>query len=120
MKAYLIAKRRLQTDSSCIANRLKNVLSSLINEDQTGVMTNRYMGDHIRLMYDIIHYLNYKNVPDLPLFIDFEKAFDSVDWNFMMNVLKAFGFGPSICQYLLYENEIMCDCKLACYTVVFD
>ena len=61
-------------------------------------MSNRYMGDHIRLTYDIIHYLNYKNVPGLPLSIDFEKAFDSVDWDFMMKVLKAFGFGPSICQ----------------------
>ena len=36
--------------SSCIANRLKKVLTSLINEDQTGFMSNRYMGDNIRLI----------------------------------------------------------------------
>jgi hypothetical protein len=96
--------------SSCIANRLKNVLPSLINEDQTGFMVNRYMGDNIRLIYDLICYLNYNNIPGLLLCIDFEKAFDSVDWNFMMKVLKAFGFGPSICQWVqtFYMNIKSC------------
>ena len=36
--------------SSCIANRLKKVLPSLINENQTEFMSNRYMGDSIRLI----------------------------------------------------------------------
>ena len=33
--------------SACIAKRLKSVLPSLINEDQTGFMANRYIGDNI-------------------------------------------------------------------------
>ena len=92
--------------SSCIANRLKKVLPSLINEDQTGFMSNRYMGDNIRLIYDLFHYLNYNNLPGLLICIDFEKAFDSVDWKFMMKVLKAFEFGPIICQliYTFYNK----------------
>ena len=61
----------------CIANKLKKVFPSLINEDQTG--SNRYMGDNIRLIYDLIHYLNCNNLPGLLICIDFEKAFDSVD-----------------------------------------
>ena len=65
--------------SSCSANRLKNVLLSLINDDQTGFMLIMSMEDNIRRTYDLIHYLNYKNVPGLLLCIDIEKAFDSVD-----------------------------------------
>ena len=84
--------------SACIVKRLKSVLPSLINEDQTGFMANRYIGDNIRLIYDLISYLYRENKPGLLLCLDFEKAFDSVDWKFMFKVLRAFGFGPDICQ----------------------
>ena len=40
--------------SACIAKRLKSVLPSLINEDQIGFMANRYTGDNIRLLYDLL------------------------------------------------------------------
>ena len=40
--------------SACIAKRLKSVLPSWINEDQTGFMANIYIGDNIRLIYDLI------------------------------------------------------------------
>ena len=86
--------------STCIANRLKRVLPSLISEDQTGFMANRYIGDNIRLIYDLISYLNKENMPGLLLCLDFEKAFDSVDWRFMFKVLHAFGFGPDINQWI--------------------
>ena len=57
-------------------------------------MANRhiYIGNNIRLMYDVIDYCNENNLPGLLLCIDFEKAFDSLDWNFMHKVLEAFGF----------------------------
>ena len=83
------ARRALQTD-------LRNVLPSLINEDQTGFMSKRYMGDNIT--YDLIHYLNCNYLPGLPICIDLDWAFDTVDWNFMMKVLKAFGLGPDVCH----------------------
>ena len=43
--------------SACIAKRLKSILPSLINEDQTGFMVNRYIGDSIRFVYELISYL---------------------------------------------------------------
>lgn len=86
--------------SSCIANRIKKVLPSLINEDQTGFVAGRYIGDNLRLIYDIIHYLNNNNKPGLLISIDFEKAFDSVSWKYMSNVLKQFGFKESISRWI--------------------
>ena len=38
--------------SACIANRLKTVVHSLIDEDQTGFIANRFIGENIRLIYD--------------------------------------------------------------------
>ena len=86
--------------SSSIANRIKNVLPKIINEDQSGFVQGRYIGDNIRLLYDIIHYLQEKKMPGLLVSIDFEKAFDSIDWSFMMNVLKSFGFGNDLIQWI--------------------
>ena len=92
--------------SSCIANRIKRVLPSLIDDDQTGFISNRYMGDNVRLIYDLINYLNTKNKPGLLLCLDFEKAFDSLDWRFMFRALRAFGFGKDLCRWIdtFYKN----------------
>ena len=86
--------------SSCIANRIKSVLPNLISDDQTGFMKNRFIGDNIRLIYDIIDYLNSKQRPGMLICIDFEKAFDSLDWGFMLKTMKSFGFGSDICHWI--------------------
>ena len=86
--------------SACIANRIKTVLHSLINEDQTGFISGRYMGDNLRFLYDLIYHLDSNDLPGLLVSIDFEKAFDSISWSYMQNVLKIFGFGDSLCQWV--------------------
>ena len=63
-------------------------------------MSGRCIGDNLRLIYDLIAYLIDKNLPGMLLNIDFEKAFDSVDWNLMFKVLKAFGFKEDICGWI--------------------
>ena len=85
--------------SAAIANPIKTVLPELINEDQTGFMSGRYIGDNLRLIYDTIAYLKEKNLPGLLLKIDFEKAFHSVDCKFLLKVLKAFCFKQDICRW---------------------
>ena len=35
------------------------------------------------------------NIPGVLLFIDFEKALDSLEWNFMFKCFETFGFGQS-------------------------
>ena len=55
-------------------------------------------------------HLNYNNLPGLLICIDFEKAFDSVDWNFMMKVLETFGFGSIICQWIYtFQRSLLMD-----------
>ena len=43
-----------------------------------------------------MEYTKQQNIPGILLLIDFEKAFDSIDWNFMLKYLDAFGFGPTL------------------------
>ena len=93
--------------SACIANRIKKVLNKLINEDQTGFIAGRYIGENIRNLYDLLHYTEKNKIPGLLLLIDFEKAFDSVAWPFIYKVLDYFNFGPSIkCWIKVFYNNI--------------
>lgn len=69
--------------SACIANRLKQVLNHIINENQKGFLKGRFIGENTRFVYDIIQESNIRQIPGVLLLIDFEKAFDSISWSFM-------------------------------------
>jgi len=51
-----------------------------------------------------------ENIPGLMIFIDFHKAFDSVQWNYLVTCLEAFHFGPDFirCVKTLYKNIQSC------------
>jgi hypothetical protein len=88
---------KLASDS--IANRLKTHINKLISTDQTGFISNRYIGENTRLIYDIMHFTE-EDIPGLLLLLDFEKAFDTISWNFIQSTLNYFNFGPSIKEWI--------------------
>ena len=96
--------------SACLANRLKTVLSDLISKDQTGFMAGRYIGENIRIIYDLLYFTEEENKPGLLLLIDFEKAFDSVSWTFINNVLDFFNFGVSFKKWINIFNRNVNSC----------
>ena len=82
--------------SKVIAARIIKVLPEIIHTNQTGYVKGRFIGEAARSMIDVMEYTKQQNIPGILLFIDFEKAFDSIDWNFMLKYLDAFGFGPTL------------------------
>ena len=66
-----------------LAERLQKVIHKLINSDQSGYIKGRFIGTNIRLVDDIIWYANRHNLPGAILFLDFKKAFDSLEWDYM-------------------------------------
>ena len=53
-----------------------------------------------------MNYVEEENKPGLLLVVDFEKAFDSISWDFIGEVLEFFKFGPSMKKWIsvLYNN----------------
>ena len=86
--------------TKALAKRIKKYLPKLINSDQTGFVKGRYIGQNIRLLNDLMEYLDAKKTSGLLLFIDFEKAFDSLEWDFMNKALNAFNFGPNVKRWI--------------------
>ena len=62
-----------------IAHRVAKVLLKLIDEDRTGYVKGRYIGQNIRLIQDIMEVTESENIHGIALFIDFKKAFDTLD-----------------------------------------
>ena len=96
--------------TKAIANRFKQVLPNLIDNDQTGFLKGRFIGENICLIDSIIKFTAAKNIPGLLLFLDFEKAFDTVEWSFLHKTLHHYNFGPSAIQWikLFYHNTGSC------------
>ena len=82
--------------AKAIANRVKKLLPNIINEDQTGFIKGRTIGENIKLIDNIIHYTDNNKISGLLLFVDFEKAFDTLEWSFIEKSLHFHGFGPSL------------------------
>ena len=91
--------------SSVIATRLKSVLHKIINQDQKGFISGRFIGENIRLIYDILFETKQQEIPGLILSIDFQQAFDSVSWKFIHKTLDYFNFGPSFKRWIeIFQN----------------
>jgi hypothetical protein len=85
--------------AKAIANRLQNVLPKLINSDQTDFLNGRFIGENIRLIGGLKNHTAAHNIPGLLMFLDFEKAFDTVEWSFIWKTLVSFNFGSSLISY---------------------
>ena len=91
--------------STVIASRLKTVLQKIIHQDQKGFIAGRFIGENIRLIYDILFETRQQEIPGLLLSIDFQKAFDSASWKFIDKTLDYFNFGPSFKKWIkIFQN----------------
>ena len=96
--------------SKALANRCTKHLSKLICENQVGFIKGRNIMDNIRSIADIFQFLKDESQPGIIMNIDFEKAFDSVSWEFMLLTLEQFNFGESFIKWIrtLYNNISSC------------
>ncbi len=61
-----------------LAARLQDVVDEIIEADQSGYIKNRYIGDNIRTISDILEYSKLVEMSRVIALLDFEKAFDTV------------------------------------------
>ena len=86
--------------SKVLAERIKKVLPNIIKHDQTAYVTGRYIRESICLISDILEYTEGNNIDRILFSADFEKAFDPVEYSFILATLESFGFGPHFIHWV--------------------
>ena len=93
--------------TKALSLRLEKVLPRCINENQTGFIKGRLMSENIRLILDLMEICNKEGRSGMILMCDFQKAYDSIEWHYLKNVIEKFGFGPYFKRWIniLYDKE---------------
>ncbi|XP_039020242.1 uncharacterized protein LOC120152010 [Hibiscus syriacus] len=81
-----------KTITRILVKRLSVVFPDMVTKNQTAFVKGRNIVDNTLLAQEIVRGYNRKNIsPRCTLKIDLQKAFDSLDWNFILVTLKALG-----------------------------
>ena len=81
---------------------LKSILAKILGLHQKAYVPNRFTCDGTCSTYNLFHYAKRNNKPGIGLLIDFEKAFDSVSFKFILFFASTQIFIPS--QYQQYKS----------------
>ena len=86
--------------SKAIAMRIEPRLPNLVHPDQTGFVKGRYIGENIRLIFDIMEQTKVNNIPGILISVDFKKAFGSLEWSCIQSTLQKFNFEDSLRKWI--------------------
>nr|GFA75646.1 RNA-directed DNA polymerase, eukaryota, reverse transcriptase zinc-binding domain protein [Tanacetum cinerariifolium] len=89
-------------------NRLVTVLDDIVDEIQSAVVTDRQILDGPFILNEIVHWCKNKKKQSMIFKVYFEKAYDSVRWDFINDILRRFGFGEKWCKWIqscLYSSR---------------
>lgn len=87
--------------SKILADRLASILPSLISPEQKGSIAGRSIRDGICLTFEVINILGNKSFcGNVALKIEITKAFDTLNWDFIIQTLSFFGFSRNFCDWI--------------------
>ncbi|XP_026442627.1 uncharacterized protein LOC113342241 [Papaver somniferum] len=85
-----------------LVTRLSNVLDKLVYEEQVAFMKGRNIHENISLASEMVNELHIKRKDgNIGLKLDISQDFDTVSWNFVLEVFRRYGFSEKWCAWLL-------------------
>lgn len=83
-----------------LAVRLSRVAGKIIRECQTTFIPGRYILDSVVILHEVIHELSVRKLEGIILKLDFEKAYDKVQWSFLFDVMRKKSFDEIWIQWV--------------------
>jgi hypothetical protein len=83
-----------------LTNRIAKILNRLISFQQSAFIKGRFILESVVTAHEIIHEVHSKKSQGLVFKIDYEKAYDRVNLDFLYEILVGRGFGPKIIQMI--------------------
>jgi hypothetical protein len=89
--------------SKILANRLKPLLSKFISPFQTAFVPGCHIQDNSILSHEMFHSLKSKRGRGglMAVNIDMEKAFDKMEWEFLLTIMEKLGFKPQWINWII-------------------
>ena len=96
----------MKTINRMILNRLRPIIDPLLRGNQKGFRPGRSTVAQVFALRRIIEEVSKNKLPAVLVFIDFKKAFDSINHQTMFNILKAYEVPPRMLAAikLCYQN----------------
>ena len=93
--------------SKVLAIRLHDALQEVIHPSQTGFIKGRYVSENIMKLMNLIEHCNRTGDSAIVISIDFEKAFDKLEFSVALLSLEKFGIGPKFINMIktLYNGH---------------
>lgn len=90
----------LKIITKVLATKLGRHISTIIHPNQTGFIPGRFSFSNVRLLLNTIYSVHGENTQAAILSLDAQKAFDQIEWPYMLKTLKQFGFGESFIEWV--------------------
>ncbi|XP_071727850.1 uncharacterized protein [Rutidosis leptorrhynchoides] len=76
-----------------LSNRIKKVIPNLVGFEQSAFIKGRNIMDGVLIANESLEFLRSKHIRSMVFKVDFEKAFDSLNWDFLDEMMILMGFG---------------------------
>ena len=89
--------------SKIISLRLKPFIADCISPTQAAFVPGRDISENVILLREVLHSFglsNYANI-EFCLKVDLSKAFDRMDWGYLMSIMPLYGFPPRLVQWIM-------------------
>lgn len=80
--------------SKVLTLRLGNIANRLISQQQSAFIKGRYILDSVVVAHEIVHSIHNEKTQGIILKLDYEKTYDRVNLDFLIEILESRGFSP--------------------------